>query len=334
MAIDVTSLDPENRDEWNRYVERSPEATVFHRQEFFDVIEKHSDATVSQLVGYKGDEPVGLFPVFQLKKGPVSTAFSPPPRLSIPYLGPAMLGSQQAKQRSLAQTNKEFIRGCIELVEAGFNPSYFLIKTTTRFSDPRPFQWEGFDTTPHYTYTLPLTKGADELKRGFSRSLRRYLDPSPEDEVSVEERGPEAIDFVIDLVDERYTEQGKNFTVGEAFVHDLQESLPDGWVRVYVGVVDGADVSGVITLESPDCIYFLQGATAAQVGYPINDLIHWHVVRDACERGIPEYDLMGASVESISQYKAKFNPTLKMYLELERGTWPMQFASNVYRWLR
>jgi hypothetical protein len=334
MTIEVEQLGYGEADTWNRCVERSTEATGFHRQEFLDVVRNHADATLHQFVGYNGNEPVGIFPLFELRKGPVHTVFSPPPRLGIPYLGPATVGMQGMKQRKVVQTNQEFIEGCLEVVDETVDPSYVHIKAVTGYDDIRPFQWAGFQTTPRYTFTLPLHEGVDELKSGFSRSLRRYLDPGEDEDVTVEERGREAIDFVLEQVADRYDEQDKSFTVPRAFVYDLWDSMPDGYLRAYVGSVDGEEVSGVITLESPECAYFLLGGGKSDVGYPINDLLHWRIARDAAERGVAEYDLMGANVAGIARYKSKFNPTLKMYAELERGTIPMRIASGVYRLLR
>lgn len=334
MAIEVTRLEAGDAETWNRCVERSTDATVFHRQAFLDAAANYADASLTQFVGYNGNEPVGIFPVFELERGPVRTVFSPPPRLGVPFLGPATVGMQGWKQRKVAKTNQEFVEGCLSVIETEIDPSYVYLKSVTSYDDIRPFQWAGFEATPQYTFTLPLKEGKEELLAGFSRSLRRYLEPDEDEDVRVEERGREAIPFVVDQVKARYEEQGKRFTIPRSFVYDLWDTMPDGSIRTYVGTVEGDEVSGVITLESPSGIYFYLGGSKSDVDYPINDLLHWHIIQAAADRDVAEYDLMGANVDGIARYKAKFNPTLKMYAELERGSIPMRIASGVYRMLR
>ena len=64
MAIEITPLhDPI---EWNDLVDRSSQATPFHRAECLDVLAAHADATLHPYAGFKGQEPVGIFPIFEI----------------------------------------------------------------------------------------------------------------------------------------------------------------------------------------------------------------------------------------------------------------------------
>lgn len=74
------------------------------------VIEDHSGGTLHPHAGFKSQEPVGLFPVFELAKGPASLTFSPPD-LKITNLGPIQLNYRKQKQRCRERTNRRFIRG-------------------------------------------------------------------------------------------------------------------------------------------------------------------------------------------------------------------------------
>jgi hypothetical protein len=47
------------------------------------------------------------------------------------------------------------------------------------------------------------------------------------------------------------------------------------------------------------------------VGVPVNDLLDWRVIRDALDRGLGQYDLVGAGSPTVSRYKAKFDPDLR-----------------------
>ena len=96
MSVEVTRTDG---DGWNGHVERSPEATPFHRLEALELFAEYADAELHLLVGTKGQEPVGVFPLFVRRQFGVATAFSPPPALRVPYLGPATLNMAKLKPR-------------------------------------------------------------------------------------------------------------------------------------------------------------------------------------------------------------------------------------------
>ena len=133
MSIDITTIDDE--EEWNRYVERSNETTPLHRYGALDVQADYADATLYRFAGFKGQEAVGIFPVFEIRKGPVSTAFSPPPDIRIPYLGPAVLNVDKLKRRKRDRRVKRFVEGCLDRIEGEIGPKYTHFRTDSRFED-------------------------------------------------------------------------------------------------------------------------------------------------------------------------------------------------------
>ncbi|ELY45809.1 lipid II:glycine glycyltransferase FemX [Natronorubrum tibetense] len=331
MSIDIDTLEPTEREQWDDYVEQSPMGTFFHRYDVLEVIERHASAELHPLVGYKGQEPVGIFPVFEIRKGGVSTAFSPPPGLGLPFLGPAHLNENKLKRRKLEQRRKRFVDGCLEWIDEVSGPRYTRICTSVTYDDPRPFSWNDYDTRPLHTYLLDLDRDEEQLKRSFSKSLRRYLDPDDSDRFSIEEGGTDAIGFIHEQIRSRYEAQGRRYRVPLEFLTDLFESLPDGRVRPYVADVDGERASGIIVFEGQSTIYYSEGGGKPDVEYPINDLLHWRIIRDAKDRGVETYDLHGADSPRICEYKSKFNPDLGTYYELENGTPLMNVVSNLYQ---
>lgn len=74
---------------------------------------------------------------------------------------------------------------------------------------------------------------------------------------------------------------------------------------------DGEFVGGIVVLDDGDRVYRWQGGVRVDgYDFPANDLLDWHVMTDALDRGVAEYDLVGADNERISEYKAKFGPVL------------------------
>lgn len=149
MSIDITQFDADDRidrEQWNDYIRRSRGGTVFHTFDMLELIERHASADLYPFIGYKGQEPVGVFPLFVVRKGPVSTAFSPPPSLKITYLGPALLNAAKLKPSKAERRNRRFVEAALDYVDEHVGPRYVHVRTHTRYSDTRPFTWNGFES--------------------------------------------------------------------------------------------------------------------------------------------------------------------------------------------
>ncbi len=332
MAIEITTLqDPA---EWNNLVEQSSQATPFHRAECLDVFAEYTDSTLYPFVGHKGQEPVGIFPIFELSKGPVSTAFSPPPNLKISYLGPALVNHAKQKQRRREKTNSRFVSSCLAELERRIDPKYTHFRTSTLYTDTRPLIWDGFEPTTRYTYVVDLSKPTDELLAAFSSDARSNITGTDESAYTISMGGEAELTRTITKLQERHAEQGVSFKISPEFVVDLWNRLPDGMCRIYTCRADGEFVGGHITLEAGETIYGWQSWGSRETDVPVNDLLDWEIITTASERGRSQYDLVGANNERISKYKAKFAPELRTYQTLETGTPVMNVVSELYKRVR
>ena len=331
-VVTVRRATDEDLDRWNRFVERSPAGTCFHEHEALVVQAEHAGATLHPLVGYKGQEPVGVFPVFEVRKGPVRTAFSPPPHLRVPYLGPACLNLEKLSQRKREKRRERFLEGCLEWIDEELSPKYAHVRTAPAFDDPRTFVWGGHDVTPEYTYHVDLSVDEETLLGRFSGDARRNVRNTPDDAYTIEEGGLAEIHAIVDQVRERYESQGVDFDVQAAFVEDLYEHLEGGHIRPYVCRVDGEFVGGILAAEYGGTIGRWMGGVRTDRGaeLPTNDLLDWHVMADGLERGLSTYDLVGGQTQRINRYKAKFDPTLVPYYSIERSKWGMGTIAHLY----
>jgi hypothetical protein len=318
---------------WNDLVERAPHATPFHRHECLAAAAEHADAELRLLVGYKGEEPVGLFPVHVRAMGPIAAAFSPPPRLKLPYCGPVLLNFGKLKQRKAERRNRQFVERSLAWLDERHAPRYVNVRAGTRYADARPFGWDGFDVTPGYTHVVDLTRSESALLESFSRDARKNA-TEPGAEVSVAEGDAGTVERVVEQVRARHAEQGEPYGVPAGFPVALYRDLPDGVVRPYACRVDGRFVGGMVALEFGDTVYRWQGGATPDVDVPVNEPVDWHVMRRARERGAERYDLVGAGSRSHSQYKAKFDPDLGSYLQMTRTGPATGLLRAVYRRLR
>jgi len=334
MSIDIRVAT--DSQQWNRYVDQSPQGTFFHEYETLQAQADHANATLRRLVGFKGQEPVGLFPIFELSKGFVTAAFSPPPNLRVPYLGPAFLNMSKLKQRKRERRRLQFVENCFEWVDSELSPAYTHFRTDTEFTDSRPFKWSEYDVTPEHTYHVDLSVGEDDLLSRFSSDARRNITNTPSDSYEIEEGGTRAAEKILEQVRHRYESQDICFQVPTAFVRDLHEQSVNGSLRPYVLRVDGDFVGGILALEYDGTISRWMGGvrTDVDVDVPTNDLLDWRIMSDGIDRGLETYDLVGAETRRINKYKAKFNPELATYYGIEHGKWGLTTAAHLYQSLK
>ena len=321
-------------DEWNGLVERSDQATPFHRYEALEVIADHSETTLYPYVGYKGQEPVGLFPVFAMRRWPLRTAFSPPPDLEVTYLGPAQLNGASPKQRKAERRHRRFIEAVLEQVEAEIEPQYAHVRSSTGYDDPRPFIWNDFEPTPRYTYEVDLSPSEDDLFMSFSSDVRKNVRKADDFEYTIEEGDAPDVERIIGRVQRRHEEQDVAYNVTKAFARDLFRTLPEGTVRAYTVEREGRFVGGKITIEDDETLYGWQTVADLDDDLPATDLVDWEVIKRANERGLESVDLVGANDPRLCGYKAKFNPDVRTHYSLERSSAATETLKQLYKRLR
>lgn len=332
MSVDITRFTESGAEEWNKYAERSPKALPFHRYEAIDLIAREVGATLHPLVGFKGQEPVGLLPLFETSQGPFQLVVSPPD-MEIFSLGPALLNHEKLKQRKEERRHRRFVEASLDWIDRQIGPDHIDIRTGPQYTDLRPFIWRGYDVTPAYTYEVDISPDEEEILMSFSRDARSNIRDANESGVAIEQSGIEGIEPIIGRIRDRHLAQGESYSLTPAFVEALYEHLPDGTVRVYTVRTDAETIGGMVTLETGDTVYRWQGGAKTGGSFPANDSLDWGIIRDAKERGITRYDLVGANLPRLCRYKSKFNPTPVPYYTAKRRSSRMQTALSVYHLL-
>lgn len=328
MSVEVRRADGPGA--WNDLVRQSDTTTAFHLAEALDVLAEESGTAVHRLVGYKGEEPCGLFPVFTTAVGPFTVSFSPPPDLKVPYLGPTLLNAGKMKRRRLELRHGRFIDAAIEWLQREHAPAFATVRTAPGYDDARPLLWNDYDATLRYTYLVDLTRGTDDLLGAFSSDARQNVTAASDADHEIVEAGPDGIADVVAAVTDRHAEQGESFPVDAAFVTRLYEALPDGVVRPLCCRCDGEFVGGKVVLEFGGTGLSWLTAADHEVDVPVSDVLDWTYITGAVDRGVETYDLVGANSRRLSRYKAKFAPELAPYYRAERGSRAMILASRLY----
>lgn len=310
---------------------------VFHSAELFQVISKHYAGDLHLFGGFKGQEPVGLIPIFVQQKPIGKLVTSPPLGFGVDRLGPVLMPTSP-KQRKRESVNKEFSRKVIKATGADSPSTLFRMSCDIQYTDPRPFHWAGFDVEPSFTYRLDLTSTtSDQILTSFSRDLRKDIRKKEEADIIIQTQGKEGAEKVYQAMQDRYRDQGRSHPMSWEFVDDLLETFEDH-IRVYIAESDeGEFLTGMMVLYSNGTAYNWKGGTKPSnqnTSVSPNNLLHWRIIEDILTDpaldSIERYDLYTANNERLARYKSSFGGTLTSYYIIESAGLPMMAAKRIY----
>ena len=144
MTVEIRIANNADAQEWDRIISESPHGTLFHQWNWLKITEKHTQTKLYPLIGIKNGVPIGVFPLFFQKKGPVRMVFSPPPHAALFYLGPVFTGYDTLRQEKWENMYIDFQNSVENFIKNDLNANYISISLSPALQDPRPFTWSGY----------------------------------------------------------------------------------------------------------------------------------------------------------------------------------------------
>jgi len=320
MSIEVRVAGSQDLEEWDAVVDSSEMGTVFHRLNFLKLISRHTKSDLWLLMGFKGREIVGLFPVFHKRWPFVSALLSAPPQVAVPYLGMVMVfgsSKQDKRERDL----NDFLEGCLSLLDEGLNVNYINFSSPPGFHDIRNFLWKGYSAEPSFDYVIDTTD-IDAVWAGFSKGLRKNIRRGASSGLVFSKSEPEARSLYY-LLMQRYEAQGIRFTLKQAYLEDLVETLADQ-IEYFMVQVGPTVMSELLCLRDRNALLLWLGGYSSQVEgsgdrtiYP-NEYLHWKVIEYAGEENIESVQIIGANTPQLCTFKSKFGPRLLLSFRVKK----------------
>lgn len=301
------------REEWDEVVENSPHGTIFHKWEFLKIMEKYSRTKLYPLVGMKGTEIVGIYPLFYQKSYGIKSVLSPPPHLSVLYLGPVFCVTENMRQRHIESGIMEFQEEADRFVFSELGAGYFNMFAPPTFNDSRYFTWTGYDVFPRFNYLNSIEAGEVAVWGGIDKKLRQSIKKAESLGVKIREGGRKELKYLHKAMNARYEEQGKTVNVSLSYLLDVHNAFRKN-VRIYTAEHNGNTVTGTVDLIFKDKVSgWIGNPKSSLPQLNANDLINWYSLKWACDNGFRYYETMGAaSNERLHSYYSKFNPMLSV----------------------
>lgn len=323
MTVEIRIANNSDAEEWNRIISESPHGTLFHQWNWLKITEKHTQSTLFPLIGTKNGVPVGVFPLFFQKKGPLRMVFSPPPHAALFYLGPVLTGCDTLRQEKWENIYFDFQNSVENYILNELGANYISISLSPALQDPRPFEWSGYSVEPLYDYEIDLTRGAEYLFQTIDKKQRQDLARAKKKGITVDIGQKNEFEKILDLMEIRYAQQHRVVMVPRSYLADIFKSYKDN-VTVFVAKYEDNIVTGLIDLHYKDTIYSWIGnlKPIIKISPSPTDLLNWEAVSFGCEKGFKYYVLLSAAGnERLHSYSsAKFNPALKIRYHAKKAS--------------
>jgi lipid II:glycine glycyltransferase (peptidoglycan interpeptide bridge formation enzyme) len=332
MSIEVREAGKEELKNWDTYVEASPYGTIFHTRDWLNIVAKHTASTLYPLIGLKGNEVIGVFPIFYKRKGPLKMVFSPPPQTAIPYMGPILLGYDHLHQFKKDSLVLEFYTQVDECIKK-LKPHYTSFSFPPGLNDCRPFQWLGYQIEPMYNYVLDISTELTYLESHFTYRTRKSIERAEKKGISIEFGSQHELQMLYDMLSNRYTDQGLILRLPYQYLLDLYEHFYPENLKVFTLVYHDTIIGGVIKLCYKDRVLDWVGHPKTTVS-GAGDFLHKETMKWSVENGYHHYEFIGANTCFICQFKSKFNPALDVHFVMRKATISGFLGEKVYTKLK
>lgn len=331
MKIEIREIMPSEENKWDVLVKKSPYGTLFHTVDWLKIAEKHTKSKLYLLIGLKGTEVIGLFPIFCQKKLFLTLAFSPPLKTAIPYLGPIIVDYDCLKQNKKESISIGFYEGVDTFIREKINPKYIFIQSPPGFLDCRPFKWRGYVVEPKYEYVIDLTIGVDHILEGLKKEVRKNIKREERRGIVVRRGSWKDLSSLYTSLINRYKEQGRVFPLSKKYLNELFDSFSHRNMELFIAELHGAYMGSIIVTIYNGKISSWVGSVKSKIrGVYLNDLLYWEIIKWACAHNLKYFELIGANNPAICTFKSKYNPMLQIYFQMERYTFLTKIMRRVY----
>ena len=166
----IKVLDSTEYDRWDKFVDLSPQGTIFHKSYWL----KASEVEFKVYGCFNGDDLIGGLPLAYKSLFGITRATQPP---FTPYCGilyrnsTAKYVSRISDEKRIATLMAKRIKKDFQIINFRFAPSV---------TDLQPFIWEGFSSSVEYTYFLDVNNLILPLMLIWLTILSPYCSASPD----------------------------------------------------------------------------------------------------------------------------------------------------------
>lgn len=317
--IRVERLIPGRRDEWNAFVERSNNGTVFHRLDFLDYHPPERFG-FEHIMFYAGEELVAVLP-----GGRVGNTYRSPVGAS---LGGFVFGNSLPLTFADAVV-KAFLEWCSRegVSEAQLTPPMQVYQHTYDEVMEYAMIYNGFQLgSPLYSSVIDLTQVRG--KHDMSRNTRHKINKAVNKNIRIVEENDFDAFYPILLENKKKFDTKPTHTLEE--LKRLEQLLP-GMMTLFLAIRKGTPIGGELLFAANDrCIlnFYTMHLYEYRNYFAVNYLVE-HAIRWSAQRGYRYYDY-GVSQDTFSTNPLEPSWPLVRFKESMRSTGCMRKSYHLH----
>ncbi len=320
--LTVTAVDTirvVDRTRWNEVVDRCDLATVFHRYEWLEAIERGLGYPARHVLVEKDTNLIGVFPNFVV--GIPKTPFDRLTSIYPGFGGPLLSTDVTEALSHLIEGIPDLCDGRTIVHEIRASNTNFL-----RYNDP--LEAEGYDSSRvGGRFLLNLAKGYDAIFEGMDSSRRRAIRRGRERDHEIDDVEPTRKNLQRFYEGYRTRMEHIDGTVYPFDFFDHLRAMADRLVLVSL-TIDGEYAGGFLALcndEQSTVHGFFAGVPSEYFTDHASELVYDYLFRWGIDNGYVRYDFGGSGAnfeDGAFRFKEKFGGRLVPNLYWERGTSP------------
>lgn len=299
------TLDPVRFDEWDSFVDLSPQGDVFCYSWWLDVITGSNFKIY--IVEEKGEIVAG-FPA----------AYDDQNRINEPpltrTLGVLYKPQPDLSDHKRSSNERKWLTRLLENIP----PEEFLqFCTHHTFTDWLPFRWKGLKQTTRYTYILDYEgQTLTDLSGRLSKGRKESINKAHKYDIKVEEA--DDFDLVYRFTTHSYERQGLKFKVPFDDLYQLDESIKKYGNRLILRAVDRIGAIHAVlyvTYNHKSAYALLSGSDASLRKYGGHTLVMWEAVKYFIDK-VRYFNFGGSDIENIEEHLRGFGGVLTPYFHI------------------
>lgn len=325
--IEVRELVPSEYKEWDLLVDKAQPGTLFHTSQWLEICRDVLAKDLRIYGCFRNGELVGGCPLFVKNiKGILKVATSTCDMTS--YSGPLIKEGASSKASKRVHETHGILNLLREfLCKQGFDSIHLTF--SPGFEDIRPFTWNGWDSTVHYTHYLNLKENVDN---NISRKIRKELKTATEEGLKTRVwNDPETYYHLLSIV---YEKQNLAPPLPREFferVFKLIQEKDIGYMFVSE-TPEGEAVAAHLNLYGKKCTVIWTSALNPDFGLlGPNALLYYNEFLDLKSRNFEYMNVMAANIPIFADFIMSFSPELIPYYSVTLESKKYSIAKTLYK---
>lgn len=304
MSLVICPIGTSDYKEWDAFVERSPQGTIFCTTKWLNLFEREywifgcyreGDSELQGGIAFFEDEDACY-------SGGTHTAITP-------FQGILVANPPEIKPVNLLSLQNKVTETLIEALS-----EYKTVEVCNHYNltDVLPFVWAGYSQGVRATSVVDLSD-LTETWRGMEKDHRNEINKAQRAGLTVKvNKGLTAFDY---MYGETFARKGLERTASKELIQKLFQSIDNILYMVYQGTKPLA--GAMMIWDSKRAYYILGASTENNVG--ASYLALWSAMGYVAEFR-SEVDLVGINNKNIGLFKRGFGGTFKQYIEATKNT--------------